>query len=377
MSDIEFPVKTIQWSAYEQQSPILLQQENGPCPLIALVNTLILSSDIHARSDQIQSSRLVPDITELRRVLNHHAGSTVAIAEILSSIGEALLSVSELEPGVVNDFLEYLPLLHTGLDVNPNLVTGDFNPEDLATQIFNAFGLNFLHGWCRSLSGEPTVDEVFSKHKTFDALQEYLLSQLEESVERQAVKLWLDETGTQLTQEGLALIDSKMAPDSLAIFFRNNHFLTLYKAQNHDLYLLIADNAFLKRASYVWQSLNSVSGSDDLYFTGDFTPLLDGDDLQQPLEISEDLRVARELQEQEDFAMAQEMQERHKSKHQQNRTPLQERNVDEMPQNVVLSAQQKRQLRWRQLSAKQRAQHSSQEAVGVSEAKKRDGCTIM
>ena len=48
---VQFPIKLINWSLDPQNqtiitTPILLQEINGPCPLIALCNTLLLNNDI-------------------------------------------------------------------------------------------------------------------------------------------------------------------------------------------------------------------------------------------------------------------------------------------------------------------------------------------
>ncbi|OBA21113.1 hypothetical protein METBIDRAFT_78175 [Metschnikowia bicuspidata var. bicuspidata NRRL YB-4993] len=327
----------IRWSPYEQVLPILLQDTNGPCPLIALVNTLILTNDIEKRTVDLQEpagpsrdlepqappataassaqkeQQSVPgarrlNVAQLRSLLNLNIGGTVEVPQILSSLGDLLLDIPDTDSAVLNGLLESLPLLHTGLDVNPNLTTGGFDPEEMASQIFRVFGLNFVHGWCREPSGDADLDAVFARHQTFEALQEYLLTSAENTVQKTHIEAWVQDNASQLTAHGLRRIDEKMQPDSLAIFFRNNHFLTLYKAHNQDLYLLITDDAFLKHANYVWQSINSVSGGDDLYFAGDFTPLMDGADPGEAAGVDESLVFAKQLQEKEDIAYAQKLQ---------------------------------------------------------------------
>ena len=52
---VQFPIKLINWSLDPQNqtiitTPILLQEINGPCPLIALCNTLLLNNDIRTNS---------------------------------------------------------------------------------------------------------------------------------------------------------------------------------------------------------------------------------------------------------------------------------------------------------------------------------------
>lgn len=312
MPDIEFPVKTIRWSQYEQVTPILLQEENGPCPLIALVNTLLLSGDIEARTRDLDdtpkegcSSSGTLSTEKLRALLKNNTGGRVLLAELLACLGDLLLELTHVDLQVVNNLLENLPLLHTGLDVNPNLVTGEFPSEDLASQIFGVFLLNFVHGWCwEPQNGE--ADLVFLNLGTFASIQEYLLGNSDDSTKME-VRSWLDDNSTQLTGYGLQKLDLNMKPDLVAIFFRNNHFSTLYKGVNHDFYLLITDTAFVRSTKYVWQSLISASGSEDLYFSGDFDPVVDGDDYHVEAE-DDDMRLLQKLQEEEDSEMARRMQ---------------------------------------------------------------------
>lgn len=42
ISRTNYEIKLIEWSETTLRTPILLQDKNGPCPLIALVNTLVL-----------------------------------------------------------------------------------------------------------------------------------------------------------------------------------------------------------------------------------------------------------------------------------------------------------------------------------------------
>lgn len=325
---IAFPVKTIRWSQYEQTTPIVLQDENGPCPLIALVNTLLLASDIQARTIEIEQDPTPQEGTSsaprtnvrkegadrIRELLMEHTGDRVKLSKLLSLLGDILLDMAGLDTHVVHKLLENLPLLHTGLDVNPNLVTGKFQPEDLASQIFDAFGLNFVHGWVWEPQPGSPVNQVFEQLQTFEGLQNFFCDDDSEDYHQQKeVEYWLQENSSQLTDYGLRNLDREVNADLVAIFFRNNHFSTLYKGLSDDSYLLVTDTAFTKLSRYVWQSLNSVSGNGDLFFTGDFVPVVEGDDYNAS-DDDENLRVAQLLQEEEDAAMAKRMQKNIDSK---------------------------------------------------------------
>ena len=46
-----------------------------------------------------------------------------------------------------------------------------------------------------------------------------------------AAECFLEETANQLTYHGLCELNAKLQEDELCVFFRNNHFSTLYKHQ--------------------------------------------------------------------------------------------------------------------------------------------------
>lgn len=317
LESISFPVQLITWSQYDQQSPIILQEENGPCPLIALVNTLLLQSDLNTRKVNFLNSpdsllvHWIESVGKLKSLLNKHIDKRVPLNEVLTCLGDVLLDLSSAENDVVDRLLKNLPLLHKGLSVNPNLITSGFPPSDLASEMFGAFGLNFVHGWAYDVEKHDQCSDEFAKLQTFDKIQDFLLGSDDKALKEQ-VQNWLNTNSTQLTAHGLKMLDESLPQDSLAIFFRNNHFSTMYKAHGHEFYLLITDTAFTQTSSnkYVWQSLISVSGKDDLFFSGDFVPILDSSEPHSYPQ-NEDLELLRQLQEEEDAKMALGLQNRY------------------------------------------------------------------
>lgn len=95
---------------------------------------------------------------------------------------------------------------------------------------------------------------------------------------------FLEESASQLTYHGLCELVTAMKEEELAIFFRNNHFSTVYKRKNvfffllqklkssllvkglfflQELFLLVTDQGFLKENSVVWETLGSIDGDAD------------------------------------------------------------------------------------------------------------------
>lgn len=326
-----FQVKKIRWSDYEHETPILLQDANGPCPLIALVNTLLLQYEIEDRNHKLDSDhtagkasashtflRRLQSVSDLKRLLL--SKSLVTLEAVLSQLGDILMVFSENDSSVdltettadwsLSELLENLPLLHTGLNVNPNLTTGEFSPTDLASILFRKFRLNFNHGWCLDqVDSEGFTEDfdrlvdVMTRLQTFDEIQDFI-SGLDPA--KTLVQQWLDLNKTQLTKNGLKKLNINLQPEEFTVFFRNNHFNTLYKRADNDFYLLITDASFSSNNDVVWQSLISVLGKDDLFFTGDFIPVF-GDTFDD----YENTLLVKKLQEQEDRALAAELQKKY------------------------------------------------------------------
>lgn len=300
-SSIEFSIRVITWSEYELSTPILLQEENGPCPLIALVNTLLLETETTNRNNQLNDKENNETVNEALSFKRYLAGrSTITLDDLLSRVGHLLIKFNENKIGYdLTKLLENLPLLHTGLSVNPNLTDGTFE-QDLSVDLFSIFDLKFAHGWVI----EPETNLVISDLKFFDCIQDYLIT-----TDDKEVKSWLNENSSQLTTYGRNLLN-KFGNDEFIVFFRNNHFNTLYKKDNNEFYLLLTDSSFNRNTKIVWQSLISVNGTDDLFFAGDFTPVLEevSNDLQNLAIEDENLKLMKQLQEEDDETYAKNLQ---------------------------------------------------------------------
>lgn len=333
---VQFQVKKIQWSDYEHETPILLQDANGPCPLIALVNTLLLQNEIDIRNHQLG---LVPDantkridtIGTLKLLLQTHSGKYIGLTKVLGQLGDILLELNnnsgeEDEELSLHKLLNSLPLLHTGLTVNPNIINGEFPENDLSSILFRKFGLNFKHGWIfddtdsLEYSDFDGLADILNNLQTFDKIQDFLLIEADGDTklqnDKQLITKWLELNQTQLTKNGLTKLDYTLQTDDFIIFFRNNHFSTLFKRNDNDFYLLITDDAFRSSSNQkiVWQSLISVSGKDDLFFTGDFIPVFGDETFDIGGASDENVLLAKQLQEEDDQALAKELQQRYNKK---------------------------------------------------------------
>mmetsp|Transcript_8175 Transcript_8175/g.23462 ORF Transcript_8175/g.23462 Transcript_8175/m.23462 type:complete len:243 (+) Transcript_8175:272-1000(+) len=116
--------------------PIILQNENGPCPLLAIANVLLLRNVLQLPSgaQDISQSRLLSLIAE------HLLDSTAGSEENPSQAANMQQNVS--------DAISHLPKLTTGLDVNVRFDKGahgfEFTDEVV---VFDLLGISLVHGW--------------------------------------------------------------------------------------------------------------------------------------------------------------------------------------------------------------------------------------
>ncbi|XP_038624192.1 ubiquitin carboxyl-terminal hydrolase MINDY-1 isoform X2 [Tachyglossus aculeatus] len=240
-------VKWISWKG--EQTPIITQNANGPCPLLAIMNVLFLQWKV----------KLTPQ------------KEVVMSDELMAHLGDCLLSIKPQEKAEVlqlnfqqnvSDAVTVLPKLATGLDVNVRF-TGvtdfEYTPE---CSVFDLLGIPLYHGWLV----DPQSPEVASAvgKLSYNQLVEKIIACKHSSdsalvTEGLVAEQFLEGSAAQLTYHGLCELNAVVREGELSVFFRNNHFSTMVKDKGH-LYLLVTDQGFLREEQVVWESLHSVDG---------------------------------------------------------------------------------------------------------------------
>ena len=260
---------------YEQSrtSPVIMQNSNGPCPLVALVNTLILSTP---PSSSTPLSRISIDRKE------------VTAEYLLELLADMLLCNDSGEQEDIAKVLSLLPSLHTGLNINPRFDGIFEESEELA--LFRSFNVDIVHGWVSDPENKYVHDALL-KASSYEGAQSILVEAQELSTKKGApsslpaeemkiveyagiINHFLMSTATQLTAAGLTFLSDLLSPGSLAVLFRNDHFSTIYK--HHDssqIFMLVTDQGYVAHKNVVWESLNDVSGFSSEFFTGTFVPI--------------------------------------------------------------------------------------------------------
>lgn len=242
-----YHIKWIQWK--EENTPIITQNENGPCPLLAILNVLLLAWKVK-----------LPPMMEI-----------ITAEQLMEYLGDYMLEIKPKEISEIqrvnyeqnmSDAMAILHKLQTGLDVNVKF-TGvrvfEYTPECI---VFDLLDIPLYHGWLVDPQIDDTVKAV--GNCSYNQLVEKIIS-CKQSDNSQLVsegfvaEQFLNNTATQLTYHGLCELTSTVQEGELCVFFRNNHFSTMTKYKGQ-LYLLVTDQGFLTEEKVVWESLHNVDG---------------------------------------------------------------------------------------------------------------------
>lgn len=148
---------------------ILLQNINGPCPLLAAANALLLKGVISLSGECVRSG-----VASTDDVVNMLAGWAIERASTNTS------SDNEYH---LNEVLSLLPSLQHGMDVNPKFdsPTGVEYTNNLAA--FDSLGIELVHGW---LVDPVEAAAVLIQDKSYNELIELVIggSEAKDEIER-------------------------------------------------------------------------------------------------------------------------------------------------------------------------------------------------
>lgn len=304
-----YQIKNIRWhdasaANNPRVSPIILQNANGPCPLVALVNALSLTTPAEEETALVETLRTREQIS-LNLVVD--AVFDELMSGRRSSSNDILPDVPEL--------YEFLKDLQTGMNVNPRFVPTPENitaykrtslthlhPTERADDmipgtfedtremaLYSTFSIPLIHGWLpskaeqaydafkrRAVSYEDVQNLLFMEEELEDKLSnpsQQGLTEQEQEIYQDilTIKSFLSMYPTQLTPWGLKVISQAMKPGLVAILFRNDHFSTLYRhPHTEQLLTLVTDAGYATHDEVVWESLVDVNGERAEFFSGDF-----------------------------------------------------------------------------------------------------------
>ncbi|KAH6651949.1 hypothetical protein BKA67DRAFT_572487 [Truncatella angustata] len=316
-----YQIKNIHWfdanvSQNPRRSPILVQNANGPCPLVALVNALTLTTPA--------------DLSNTVLVETLRSREQISLNLLLEAVFDELMSPRRTQSDAalpdVTELYAFLKGLHTGMNVNPRYVPtqelitahkrtsthqhpserGDFIPgtfEDTRDmRLYATFSIPLIHGWLPPKE-DPAYEAFARQAASYDDAQNLMfreeeledklstsgagLTEQEQQIYQDIITIrgWLNSSATQLTQWGLQVITKGIQPGTFAILFRNDHFSTLYRhPQTQQLFTLVTDAGYYTHDEIVWESLVDVNGERTEFFSGDFR-LVGGPQQEAPRDV--------------------------------------------------------------------------------------------
>ncbi|KAK4534855.1 hypothetical protein CDCA_CDCA03G0880 [Cyanidium caldarium] len=289
---------------------ILLQDRNGPCPLLAIANALLLRGNLDAL--KVVGGRV--SMEALCGALNEYLFRTHA--SLLQSDQEHALDVHKN----LADVMALYPQLQHGMAVNVGF--GDCNVYELTheTIAFDAFRVRLFHGWlvdpqegdmwaalhrlkynaaldllvasastpanatsCPATaaatgaaadekSRESTPEADAPEPSNSDDFSGFGTGMGDPAARATYVRAFLDASPWQFTYRGLVRIHELLNEGEYAVLFRSNHFATITKHAGA-VYVLVTDAGYIDEPYIVWEQLVEIGG-DSVFVDGDFQPAI-------------------------------------------------------------------------------------------------------
>jgi hypothetical protein len=298
--------------------PIIRQNENGPCFIIALVNTILIIELTKPPNDYSiinSKARLFTNLLLSRK--NENQNYKVNL-DVLNSF---IISCFPNDSGFqITEILDTLPSLNTGLSINPsfdnNLITDFGKYTNLLIEILNFFNISIYHGF---IMPQDLIFKLKDKNVNpdFDACQDFLVSNLDNSENDHLfndIKEFLDSNMTEITQTGCDSLLKILNENEVCIFFRNDHFNTCLKRDNV-IYLLVTDIGYIQQPDIIWTPLNIYDEGDFYNFDFQLSTIKQQQeqhhqkDESQEQQETADMLLAKQLQLEEDENISKAMQQ--------------------------------------------------------------------
>ena len=245
-----------QFETNPKPQSIILQSVNGPCPLIAIVNCLLLQHKLE-----------LPPATEC-----------ITASSVCSLLGNYLLDKAQQNTQeehhteqYILDSLDRFVQIQTGIDVNVKFdsVEGfEYTPE---LSLFDLAQVSLVHGWV--IDPQDTVLFELVADLSYNQLVEKTMDKscstdTKEVSESFILRDHLE--SSQLTVHGICEINSSLNTGDIAVLFRNNHFSTITKQQER-LFVLVTDIGWAEESKVIWETLDSTCNSSS-FVDGFFKP---------------------------------------------------------------------------------------------------------
>jgi hypothetical protein len=338
-----YRLKTIRFR--NRDVKILLQNENGPCPLLAAANVLLLEGSIVLPPHAIRND--VASLEDLTNLLANHAITGCHHHHHQEKTDATTTSSSEeTDRFFVHELVSYIPKFQYGMDINVTFTKCQGYEYTAELTAFDMLGCKLVHGWLIAYddpaaaaigtkSYNELVEIVIAAKDDDDAPQQEEISKyqqqeiqmidglekndvsprmklqelerkLHDRQERVLAAHWieqfLNETSHQLTMYGLEQLHSTVKEDELCVFFRNNHYATITKHQEQ-LYMLVTDLGYANTPDIVWEKMDDIIGDTELC-NSQFAPVRGTDIRQSGPTLTPEQMMAASSQKDADYHLA-------------------------------------------------------------------------
>ena len=211
----------------------MLQNENGPCLLLAAANALLLKGVINLPSSCIRSN--VVTIEELVTLLADRAlkqseqNNQIIIAYNRNVNYNSKENEKELEQIMlrkkqhqfqIHELMQILPLLQHGMDINPRFTSGPEGYEYTNNlTAFDCLGVDLVHGWLidtrESIFDSENLNESLHVktaeiigRKTYNELAELVVKGKDMAEEAKKMKKIIQEKKAELVEESKVVIEN-------------------------------------------------------------------------------------------------------------------------------------------------------------------------
>lgn len=245
--------------------PILRQNENGPCFIIALINAILLSDSqsTYSTNDLSFRTKLIELATSSpKKTISLDTIYSFLIDKYLSNKDDSINNNENTDENISADqLLNILPMLDSGLLINlsfDNIKVFDFNNySSIILDLLNKFNLNLYHAFIMPNDLLTLLNNSNIK-PNFDNCQDFLVSHIDNKEnDLLALKLetFLNSNKTEITSNGIDLLLNSLNDDEIFLFFRNDHFNTCIKHDNI-IYNLVTDIGYINQPDIVWLPLS-------------------------------------------------------------------------------------------------------------------------
>jgi len=254
------------------QSHRVLQEQQGPCPLIGIFNVLLLRGSVRLNT-QITWISFQEMIDHIKRYFEQQL-SKRSFRDVDSK--KTANDIKNFE-----DARKHFPNLEKGLDINVKFSEPDAFEFTTEVAMFDVYGIRLVHAW----TVDPQMTGLaFIREQSYNELTSFILAELDEKSNLSDIDIaiieqrkdlarnFLQETSSQITAHGLFRLHEVINEGEICVLFRNNHFATITKHKGK-IYLLVTDRGLVNdtRSCY-WQSLSTLDG-DSVFLDSAFRSL--------------------------------------------------------------------------------------------------------